>query len=615
VGFILALAAILTAVRWLKLGTFWGDASLWLFEVYRASNGELAYADFMWMYPPLSLWLFAGAFRAFGATFATAQVVLSILGTLLLLLTWDVSRRLFGSWIALIVTVVLAFIGATSGSDLALFSLRIYTPAILLGTIGNLLMALAALEYVRPGPPPRGAYLGLAVGSTVALLSKHEAAAGAVVTLVAVIALDLVIRFGRREWARWIGRSIVLAAITMLPAVAAYAATAAVTGWPEFVASMTGYGMAAAACPLWPTGIGVFGALAGLGQGLGIVALASVFETVLRRGRPSRPQLVLWGVGLLGFVVLAAYVPFAKDNYPPNALPLIGPGGSYVLSIRGFFFPAMWWSVVVGLAMSFRFLARAVRGHAVSVRDGREYVVVALAASLCARSLFGGFANLSTTPVSAVPFLLISGMVIGFRWLRVAEPGPRRLGSELIDRRTWASLVVILAGYGGLRLAGGLAAARGNDYQRLTTRSGDVVLYDGNLAAEVYRYVIANSRPGDYVLDIPYGGGVNFAARQRSPIYSTLLVGQAPPPDILKRDRDGLAAQRPPLVIVPDMPLFGVQYGVNAKVGCTFPRLAWEFEGVARNTAIRLPVIQYIEEEYVPRARIQHLILLEPRTR
>jgi hypothetical protein len=58
-----ALCAFFIMPRWGKLNSLWGDPARWLFEVYRAAQGETLYRNFAWQFPPLSLLLMSGALR------------------------------------------------------------------------------------------------------------------------------------------------------------------------------------------------------------------------------------------------------------------------------------------------------------------------------------------------------------------------------------------------------------------------------------------------------------------------------------------------------------------------------------------------------------------------
>ena len=611
---LLAVCVVASAARWLRLGTFWGDAGRWMYEAYRSSAGEHVYAEYMWTYPPLSLWVVAGAFRMFGATFLTAQVVLSIVSTVSVVLMWYAARRLLRPGLALLVALVLAGICASSASDFAFFSLRIYTPALLTGLAGSLLLLIGSLDYMAGAGSRARAYAAMATGAFIALLSKHEFAVAAVATYFAVVLIDRTGPFRDTTAWPWLRRAIVLGALLFVPASVAYAWTGMSVGWRNLGLSMSGYGTVDVACPLWPTGLGVFGAIAALAQAVLMVTAASVVACVVRRRAPTRAELLLWVGGIASAVVIAAYMPYAVDNYPPNALGMLGGAVSYLLSLRGFFIPAMWLALIGVAITGWRMLIAVVRRDPVDPETARYFLVVSVAAALCVRSMFGGtLANLSTTPIGAVPFLLLFAVVLIERVF--SRPGDRiLLWTDAVQARTVrTSLIGLIVGYAAVKTAASLAFASRQDYERLETRSGRVVLNDGGLSRDVYRYVEEHTDPEDRILDIPYSGGTSFASRRRSPIFSTLLLAQRLPEDLLQRDRDQLATRGAALVIVPDLPDFGSYYGLNPKLGCTFPRLAWEFEPDPALVVPRQPVIDYVAANYVEQARFRHIRILAPR--
>ena len=151
--------------------------------------GELPYRDFTWQYPPLSIFVLGGAFRLFGATFATAQVVIDLLSSLLVFCVWQFARRLLSRGPAFAIVLLFAAVGgAQCAYAFPLFSLTIYTPAILTGSIGVLLACTALVDLVRMGRLRVGGWIQLALGSLLALLSKPECA---IVIAAAAIAIAL----------------------------------------------------------------------------------------------------------------------------------------------------------------------------------------------------------------------------------------------------------------------------------------------------------------------------------------------------------------------------------------------------------------------------------------
>src|SRR5260370_31923666 len=62
-------------LRWTKIPSLMDEDPSWVLgEVARFARGELPYRDFLWLYPPLGIFLTGYPLRWFGATFAGFQV-------------------------------------------------------------------------------------------------------------------------------------------------------------------------------------------------------------------------------------------------------------------------------------------------------------------------------------------------------------------------------------------------------------------------------------------------------------------------------------------------------------------------------------------------------------
>jgi hypothetical protein len=113
-------------------------------------------------------------------------------------------------------------------------------------------------------------------------------------------------------------------------------------------------------------------------------------------------------------------------------------------------------------------------------------------------------------------------------------------------------------------------------------------------------------------VELPYGGGIGFATGRRSPLYSNQFALFMPPREIQQRDLDRIRARPPRVVIAMDAPHFGTYYGVEANVGCEFPRLVWMPNRPAGDAAYVLPVVRFISEHYRVSARFGPWLILTP---
>src|SRR6266436_4182837 len=72
---LIVLGCCFSYLQWSKIPSFWGDSARWMFETYRVFQGDAPYRDIASLYPPLSLYTFAAAYKVFGQTFGTAQML------------------------------------------------------------------------------------------------------------------------------------------------------------------------------------------------------------------------------------------------------------------------------------------------------------------------------------------------------------------------------------------------------------------------------------------------------------------------------------------------------------------------------------------------------------
>ncbi|HEX2674912.1 MAG TPA: hypothetical protein VHM25_28745, partial [Polyangiaceae bacterium] len=207
---IILLCLAWSAWHWLRLNSLMnGDHLRWMFEARRAANGELIYRDFASMYPPLAILLYSAAYRAFGATFAVTNALTDLLSTLTILVTWRLAVRLFDERLAFALAVVFTCLGATNGGTFALFSLMLYTPAILLGAIGLGLTIIGALDLIADDAKfvPKAS---MVVGTTIAMLSKLEHGAAACLTITVLALCKLSTQRTFQAIARWASRYLIL---------------------------------------------------------------------------------------------------------------------------------------------------------------------------------------------------------------------------------------------------------------------------------------------------------------------------------------------------------------------------------------------------------------------
>jgi hypothetical protein len=587
------LCLFFSALRWLKTDSFWGDSSRWLFEAWRAASGELPYRDFAWQYPPFSVLLFGGAFRLFGASFATTQIVIDVISTAIVLLTWFAARRVLPPALAVAVAATLGAAGAGNTGNFALFSLQIYTPAVLTGMAGLLLMLEPLFGYIESGKLSRAGRIMLSAGATISFLSKPEYAMGAVGALAVAAVFDMKsLRSMGGTLRQWFGRQAALFALTILPALALYGLLAWEAGPGNLIAGVTGYGMATLVCPYWPTGLGAFGAAVALLQATAILSLLRVLSFRGAQSSPRRTSIALWAAAALAIPATVLYLPYCVRELPVFA------GGSSPSRLAGFFLstgtvllPVMWGSVVLW----FRLALGAAREKALPAGDGILLMLITAAIIMSARTLFGGtLSQLTLVTVAAYPIWFILAPWLVERFLSGSGVYPLA--------RVSAPVVILVGAYGMLRFGAALMTAR-PAYTDLKTPAGTVRLLDPATSGGIYRYVAEHTSGNEPVLDIAYGGAVNFALRRESPIYSTQFSALAPPQRYLDLDLERFRAHPPKLIIAASQADFEATYGLCAETGCMFPKLVWRPTRLACEPDRKFPVLEFIKLNYAPVAR------------
>ncbi len=601
VGALAVLCALFSALRWGKLDRLWGDSDRWMFEVYRTANSEIPYLDFAWQYPPLAIYLGAAFLLVGGAKFATLQVFVDLLSTLIVFLSTDTARRFLPGRLPLAVGILTACVGASNTGNFALFSLQIYTPALLTGIIGLLLLIRAYADYLDSGVWDRSLVSWAAAGAFIALLSKPEFIVGTI----GAVAAGFVA--GRDRWYRgWTGylreHGLLLPAL-FVPTAMVYGALGLVAGFANLLEGVGGYGIARLTCPWWPTGLGLFGGLASLCFGGLIAGVLSLLRYRAAWEKHGRTYLLMLAGAILSAGLLALYLPNAIRESP------VLQGGTtpfrlvaFALSAGNLLLPVMWigivWAVWLAVASALRVGTALPRG------SSRLALLLFPALLISLRGLFGGtMSQLTSVSAAAYPLLFIVAghlLLVLFKWL----------DSEPADSMRRVSLVsAILLGYAAIRLAGAVSTEVRTPYSTLSTEAGLIRLQEAGISSDVYAYVLAHTKPGEPILDVANGGGVNFAAHRSSPIFSTQFTALAPATRYLEEDLSRLRQRPPSLVIANAGEDFQATYGLCLKTGCTCPSLVWSSTTLACEPTRKFPALEYVRSEYEPRMRFGEKIM------
>lgn len=558
---------VFAALRWLKLNSLvWGDPPMWLLQLRRAALGELPYRDFAWNYPPFTLWFFAPYLRMTGISFTAVQLALDALSLAIVLLSYALLKHFLPSRLRVPVLLALMAIGATAQTKFTLFSLLTYSPSLHFATIGLLLLLLGALRY-RP--------LLIVTGAFIAETSKPEALLAAVI-VVAIVA--------------GVRRKPLLFVASTVPAIAAYTVEAWRVGFQNFAAGMGGYGLATFACPWWPTGLGLYGAAASIAQAFLIAGLASLLLT--RQYRKLQASIVPCAL-----LYLSYYWYLNRDilSSPIGVKAKILQVAPLLLWTSPVLLPVMWFSICYWCYLVLK------------KRSQLDLILLlTVPVVMSVRSLFGS-TLFPVTEVSAVcyAFFILIGPILLWRFLDQAAPG------------SWKSVAIvagILLVYSGLRIVGAYATLlSGKPYTMLQTNAGIVRLADHDGSAEAYQYVIANTGPQDAVFDLPYGGGINFAAGRPTATFSTMFQQLRPAVHFQQLDLERLEQAKAKVVLANDEPNYYTIFGHRGNMNCSCPRLVWAPDELSEDTGHVFPVVRYLQENYRVDRKLGMKLVLVPK--
>jgi hypothetical protein len=611
---ILALCSVFCYLRWTKMDTLvWGDPARWLFEAQRVAAGEIPYKDFSWQYPPFSVLALGWMMKCFGVTFLAAQIFVDIVSMAVILSAYSLIRPLLPRFLHLPVMFCLVAVCGTSLMFFNLFSFLTYVPALQTGAAGFLTFLTGVLAYLRTGRITVASWLLLIVGAFVAAFSKPESLLATLSTLAVLSIVDRAHWFSGRKTGDWLWHYTKLAVACAGPALIAYLWTGAVAGFANVRAGVTGYGLAGAACPWWPTGLGLFGAAAALGEAAFIAAVLSLTrrsQFVKRFGRPYYCGLAAGFAGLclyFGYVLESNWDLLTGSRSLADKLWYSMPSTVWTNAVL---LPVMWSSVALWVYLALRLLLS--RGQKRNSGFFILLVVLTGPVAMSARGWFNWSLGIRTNvPAICYPFFLLLGPYLIWRLLTLGGSGPDlNMG---IRSRPGIAVFALVTMYGLLRVVGAYPGLLSNGrYHDLSTLAGTVPLTDYASDSEIYRFVVENTSPADTVLDLPYGGGINFAAHRLSPFFDTQFRHVSMADTFLEKDMEGLRRRPPKVVIVDNQPNYGAIYGLEGCT-CAFPRLVWA-PGVSSVVPDKVfPAIVAIQQNYRVAKVVGRKLLLVPK--
>jgi len=216
-------------------------------------------------------------------------------------------------------------------------------------------------------------------------------------------------------------------------------------------------------------------------------------------------------------------------------------------------------------------------------------------------------------PAIAYPFMMVLTPYVLLRVLSL----PHRLSPSMrveAPPRPTAVVSALLGFYIVVRVVGGWPGVLSPaGYTALQTAAGRIHVRDSEDSRAVYEYVTTHTKRADPILEIPYGGGIGFAANRPSYSYTTLWI-QIPLPESLQaRDLAIIRAHPPRVVVASSASHLGSYYGVMGNNGCTFPCITWMPDRLSWRPGYVYPAIRWIEDNYRIDKRVGEWVLLVPK--
>ncbi len=577
---IIVLCAVLIPLRWAKMDSLYNiDPSMWLAQIGRFAQGEIPYRDFSWNYPPLAIFLLGWLARAFGPTFGVIQAAMDVISIAVVLLSWWLVRYLLPPSSRFVTVAGVVVIGSTSLTKFSFFTFSTYSPSLEIAAAGLLMLMIGGVRQLHRPTNSRADFGLISGGVFIATVTRPEAMVAAWGAFVLLWMLD------RSRRLKWYAAIFGAAAI---PSAAVYAALGSQVGFQQLKDGITGYGLASFACPWWPTGLGVFGAIGATGEAVfAATVLLWPFRGALRPEVRVHARRI-WIAGWVSFFVFASYVWYQCGDVimsgSPRSLKVEAVERAVVWTSPALL-PVMWASILICVAV-------ALRWRSLGTASRVMCFVLAVPVIMSARSLFG---------TTLFPYTEVSAMCYPF-FVVAAAYLIEALYDSALARRTAAAAIaisILLGGYSVLRLIVAYPAQLSNKpYYALQTNAGTVRLSDDHISEQIFSYIVTHASPTDTLLDLPYGGGFNFATRLRSPAFTTQFRQLRMPLAYQLRDLDAVRKTPPAIVIADHGTHFQSELGYEGNMTCPFPRLVWAPTEPSWDPGYVFPVVSYIEQNY-----------------
>jgi hypothetical protein len=356
----------------------------------------------------------------------------------------------------------------------------------------------------------------------------------------------------------------------------------------------------------------MFGAAASLGEAAFIAAALSLTRWELFVARFGQAYYRGLAAGFAGACLYFAYV--LNSNWDllsgrksfGDKLWLSAPSTLWTSAIL---LPVMWSCIALWIYLIVKLLlSRRQKANG----DFFTMVLLTGPVAMSARGWFNWTLGIRTdVPGISYPVFLVLGPYLIWQFLALVGRSPD-LDSGIRSRPAIA-VAALLTAYSLLRVVAAYPGQLSNGrYRDLSTMAGNVQITDYAGDSEIYSFVIENTSPDDTVLDVPYGGGINFAAHRLGPFFDTQFRHVNMADTFLQMDLEGLHRRPPRVVIAENEPNYGAIYGLE---GCTcpFPRLVWAPRSSSVVPDKMFPALVDIQKNYRVAKVVGRKLLLVPK--
>jgi hypothetical protein len=493
---VLALSfALALAVSWQRWGNPLIDTGREMNQPLRLASGEMLYSEVRHIYGPLSPWLHAGLFRAFGPSLTVLYADGIISSLAILALVYWLGRHIMGP-------------AGAGAATLSVMWLCVFKPAgnyilpysynSLHGTaLGLCALATLVVALKRTGAPVVTPFLLAGAVAGLTLLAKTEMG---VTALVAGVAAAILAAYPDAR------RGVTLAAVFVTCAVslpiAVYAAIAARVGWSTLVGDswllLYNIPPELAFFNRWISGFDdplkslrrmVIAAVK-----LGVVAtmVASISSIVARESPPWRLAIAVMLLAIVAWLTMG----LDPDKGPYLAMPFL----------------------LVGVLVT-----QVGRVRADGARPSARTCVLIVCTVYALASLARIILHVRSGGAHASYLLPVSIVIFTYLWVRIFPRLLRPGRSRRVARTVALALIV-----GNSVATGGVLAYR---YQArntvpITTARGTMIAEPdvGRAWNEALAYVDRHTRPGDAVAVLPEGTSLIFLSGRRNPLRDEITI-------------------------------------------------------------------------------------------